>query len=245
GEAAAAADPAVPDSLQAGDPNGHPLDQGGCFVCKKNDKQDLILLCDGCEGEYHTFCVDPPLRKIPDDEWFCEHCKATGKAGPKESKYTGVYWSGTTRIGGILTAVWTAKIRRRSGRREAIIGSYHSEKEAAGAYDAEAKRVFGDTHPVLNFPNGSWEDEPDEPEEPSQSQKTEEKKPQQPKQPQPVTQQPKQPRPVAQQLKQPEQQSKQPEQPREVEQPAKQQPAKQQQAEQPVVVAPPPPVETR
>ncbi|CAM9679400.1 unnamed protein product, partial [Ectocarpus sp. 4 AP-2014] len=88
GEAAsaAAADPAVPDSLQAGDPNGHPLDQGGCFVCKKNDKQDLILLCDGCEGEYHTFCVDPPLRKIPDDEWFCEHCKATGKAGPKESK---------------------------------------------------------------------------------------------------------------------------------------------------------------
>ncbi|CAN0409583.1 unnamed protein product, partial [Ectocarpus sp. 13 AM-2016] len=63
------------------------LDQGGCFVCKKNDKQDLILLCDGCEGEYHTFCVDPPLRKIPDDEWFCEHCKATGKAGPKESKY--------------------------------------------------------------------------------------------------------------------------------------------------------------
>ncbi|CAN0555176.1 unnamed protein product, partial [Ectocarpus sp. 12 AP-2014] len=56
-------------------------------VCKKNDKQDLILLCDGCEGEYHTFCVDPPLRKIPDDEWFCEHCKATGKAGPKESKY--------------------------------------------------------------------------------------------------------------------------------------------------------------
>lgn len=43
-------------------------------------------------------------------------------------RYTGVYWSGTTRIGGVRTAVWTAKIRRRSGRREAIIGSYHSEK---------------------------------------------------------------------------------------------------------------------
>lgn len=25
-------------------------------------------------------------------------------------------------------------------------------QEAAGAYDAEARRVFGDTHPVLNFP---------------------------------------------------------------------------------------------
>lgn len=28
-------------------------------------------------------------------------------------------------------------------------------QEAAGAYDAEAKRVFGDTHPVLNFPVSS------------------------------------------------------------------------------------------
>lgn len=66
----------------AGDPR-HPLDDGGCFICKKNDKQDLILLCDGCDGEYHTFCVKPPLRKIPDDEWFCNECKAAGKGGPK------------------------------------------------------------------------------------------------------------------------------------------------------------------
>ncbi|CAN0487686.1 unnamed protein product, partial [Ectocarpus sp. 12 AP-2014] len=150
-------------------------------------------------------------------------------AGPKESKYTGVYWSGTTRIGGVLTAVWTAKIRRRSGRREAIIGSYHSEKEAAGAYDAEAKRVFGDTHPVLNFPNGSWEDEPDEPEGPRQPQKSEEKKPQQPEQPQPVAQQPRQPQPVTQQPRQPQPVTQQPRQPQPVtQQPRQPQPVTQQ-----------------
>lgn len=60
----------------------HPLDEGGCYICKKNDRQDLILLCDGCEGEFHTFCVDPPLKDIPEDEWFCSSCKAAGK-GPK------------------------------------------------------------------------------------------------------------------------------------------------------------------
>ena len=52
-------------------------------MCKRNDKQDLILLCDGCDGEYHTFCVKPPLRKIPDSEWFCDECKADGKGVPK------------------------------------------------------------------------------------------------------------------------------------------------------------------
>lgn len=93
GGPAAAAGAAVPSisvaagaAAVAGVPSSNPLDEGGCFVCKRNNKQDLILLCDGCDGEYHTFCVDPPLRKIPDDEWFCHKCKAAGKGGPKKSK---------------------------------------------------------------------------------------------------------------------------------------------------------------
>lgn len=61
----------------------HPLDQGGCYICKNNEKQELILLCDGCEGEFHTFCIDPPLPKVPQGPWFCPSCKATGKDVPK------------------------------------------------------------------------------------------------------------------------------------------------------------------
>lgn len=76
--AAAAAPPPPPaDEAVAADPN-HPLDQGGCFVCKKNDQLDLILLCDGCDGEYHTFCMKPPVLKIPKKKWFCDVCKAAG-----------------------------------------------------------------------------------------------------------------------------------------------------------------------
>lgn len=66
----------------------HPLDRGGCYICKDNKKQELILLCDGCEGEFHTFCVDPPLSKVPQGSWFCPSCKAAGKGVPK-SRYNG------------------------------------------------------------------------------------------------------------------------------------------------------------
>lgn len=47
---------------------------------------------------------------------------------PPFARYIGVYWSGTTKGGGARKALWTAKIRRRSGRKEAIIGSYSSER---------------------------------------------------------------------------------------------------------------------
>ena len=34
----------------------------------------MLLLCDGCDGAYHTFCVTPSLREIPDGDWFCRQC---------------------------------------------------------------------------------------------------------------------------------------------------------------------------
>ena len=41
-----------------------------------------MLLCDGCDGGYHLFCLRPKLASIPDGSWFCtdcasEHDKAT------------------------------------------------------------------------------------------------------------------------------------------------------------------------
>lgn len=57
----------------------HPLDEGGCWVCKGNDEQHLILLCDGCEGEYHTFCHSPRVKEIPQGDWFCARCVAAGR----------------------------------------------------------------------------------------------------------------------------------------------------------------------
>jgi hypothetical protein len=45
-------------------------------MCQGGDREDEVLLCDGCDCGFHIFCLKPPLKKIPDGDWFCEKCKA-------------------------------------------------------------------------------------------------------------------------------------------------------------------------
>ena len=33
-----------------------------------------MLLCDGCDRGYHTFCLNPPLARAPLASWFCPDC---------------------------------------------------------------------------------------------------------------------------------------------------------------------------
>ena len=33
-----------------------------------------MLLCDGCDLGFHTFCLDPPLSAAPLASWYCPHC---------------------------------------------------------------------------------------------------------------------------------------------------------------------------
>lgn len=47
-----------------------------CEVCQKANRDTQMLLCDGCDCGYHTFCLDPPLDSIPKGEWFCFTCIA-------------------------------------------------------------------------------------------------------------------------------------------------------------------------
>lgn len=47
----------------------------GCVECKKKDHPEVTLMCDQCEYYYHTYCLDPPLEKVPDDDWYCPQCK--------------------------------------------------------------------------------------------------------------------------------------------------------------------------
>ena len=44
----------------------------GCLVCGNHDNEEKILLCEQCDGEYHTFCVQ--LDDIPEGEWYCGKC---------------------------------------------------------------------------------------------------------------------------------------------------------------------------
>ncbi len=45
-----------------------------CEICGRCDREDRLLLCDGCDFGYHCECLSPPLETIPIEEWFCQDC---------------------------------------------------------------------------------------------------------------------------------------------------------------------------
>ncbi|XVF16441.1 hypothetical protein REPUB_Repub10bG0031000 [Reevesia pubescens] len=51
-----------------------PWDEGVCKVCGIDKDDDSVLLCDTCDAEYHTYCLNPPLAKIPEGNWYCPAC---------------------------------------------------------------------------------------------------------------------------------------------------------------------------
>ncbi|KAK6318115.1 hypothetical protein J4Q44_G00114060 [Coregonus suidteri] len=55
------------------------LEQTSCEVCGGSDREDRLLLCDGCDAGYHMECLTPPLDAVPVEEWFCPECQANNR----------------------------------------------------------------------------------------------------------------------------------------------------------------------
>ncbi|XP_042351399.1 PHD and RING finger domain-containing protein 1 [Plectropomus leopardus] len=55
------------------------LEQTSCEVCGGSDREDRLLLCDGCDAGYHMECLTPPLDAVPVEEWFCPECEANNR----------------------------------------------------------------------------------------------------------------------------------------------------------------------
>ncbi|XP_071974304.1 PHD and RING finger domain-containing protein 1 isoform X2 [Engystomops pustulosus] len=70
----------VPIHCKANEVLGEEEDTTNCEVCGRSDREDRLLLCDGCDAGYHMECLTPPLNAIPVDEWFCPECAATNQA---------------------------------------------------------------------------------------------------------------------------------------------------------------------
>lgn len=47
-----------------------------CLFCGRGNNEDKLLLCDGCDDSYHTFCLIPPLPDVPKGDWRCPKCVA-------------------------------------------------------------------------------------------------------------------------------------------------------------------------
>ncbi len=46
----------------------------GCRACGKDDDHANLLLCEACNDEYHTYCLNPPLSSVPEGDFFCGAC---------------------------------------------------------------------------------------------------------------------------------------------------------------------------
>ncbi|CAM9132709.1 unnamed protein product, partial [Sphacelaria rigidula] len=49
-----------------------------CRACFGKQDPHLALLCEHCDDEYHTYCLNPPLAEVPKGKWYCDNCKAKG-----------------------------------------------------------------------------------------------------------------------------------------------------------------------
>ncbi|XP_007571847.1 PHD and RING finger domain-containing protein 1 isoform X1 [Poecilia formosa] len=58
---------------------GLDLEETNCEVCGGSDREDRLLLCDGCDAGYHMECLTPPLDAVPVEEWFCPECEANNR----------------------------------------------------------------------------------------------------------------------------------------------------------------------
>ncbi|XP_075401256.1 PHD and RING finger domain-containing protein 1 isoform X2 [Tenrec ecaudatus] len=66
----------IPTENTKAAPEAEEEDPTFCEVCGRSDREDRLLLCDGCDAGYHMECLDPPLQEVPVDEWFCPECAA-------------------------------------------------------------------------------------------------------------------------------------------------------------------------
>lgn len=55
-----------------------------CHMCGRGDGEEHMLLCDGCDDAFHTYCLVPPLSEVPKGDWRCPSCVKQACSRPLE-----------------------------------------------------------------------------------------------------------------------------------------------------------------
>ncbi|XP_063748483.1 lysine-specific demethylase 5C [Eleginops maclovinus] len=61
------------------------VDSFVCRMCGRGDDDEKLLPCDGCDDNYHIFCLLPPLTDLPKGNWKCPKCVAEECKKPAEA----------------------------------------------------------------------------------------------------------------------------------------------------------------
>ncbi|CAN0021973.1 unnamed protein product, partial [Phaeothamnion confervicola] len=117
-----------------------------CEGCGTADYPNLLLLCDNCDSEHHTYCLDPPLDSVPSGSWFCPRCDPEVVGGGAASSGDGSSGAGKSSAKGsslVLPAVRQPR-QDQHGRREAALAEHAlrggSAQQAHGRGQRERRR---------------------------------------------------------------------------------------------------------
>ncbi|KAL5228371.1 hypothetical protein ABZP36_016636 [Zizania latifolia] len=50
-----------------------------CDVCGSGERDEELMLCDGCDRGRHIFCLRPIASRVPSGPWFCPACAPPSK----------------------------------------------------------------------------------------------------------------------------------------------------------------------
>ncbi|KAJ0972666.1 hypothetical protein J5N97_020625 [Dioscorea zingiberensis] len=71
-----------------------------------------MVECDDCLGGFHLKCLKPPLKKVPEGDWFCGYCEARkmGKVAELPKPPEGKKVKRTTKEKLLSSDLWAARI---------------------------------------------------------------------------------------------------------------------------------------
>jgi hypothetical protein len=69
----------IPSDFETVDDWEEKLESLTCNICRETtgEDDDQLMLCDGCNMGFHTYCLSPPLEEVPEDDWYCDSCNDT------------------------------------------------------------------------------------------------------------------------------------------------------------------------
>ncbi|XP_072292105.1 uncharacterized protein phrf1 isoform X2 [Eucyclogobius newberryi] len=103
------------------------LEETSCEVCGGSDREDRLLLCDGCDAGFHMDCLTPPLDAVPVEEWFCPECEANNR----QSRASAAETSDTDSLPSTARLPAPRRARSQVGQTRAIARTQHSERVRA------------------------------------------------------------------------------------------------------------------
>ncbi|KAL6853960.1 hypothetical protein ACP4OV_019989 [Aristida adscensionis] len=64
----------APPPVARARPEPSRYDDTVCEACGSGEREEEMLLCDGCDRGRHIFCLRPILARVPTGPWFCPAC---------------------------------------------------------------------------------------------------------------------------------------------------------------------------